>query len=163
ANRITRLEVDKTTQVFREPAGGANGLLFDGQGRLLACEAERRRVTRTETDGAITVLADSFGGKKFNSPNDLAVDMRGRIYFHDPRYGPRDNMEMRAADGRLVEGVYRIDAPGKVERVLARELERPNGILVSPDDQYLFVADNNNNRVGGARKLWRFDLKTDGQ
>jgi gluconolactonase len=62
----------------------------------------------------------------------------------------------------LVEGVYRIDAPGKVERIIGRELERPNGILVSPDDGHLFVADNNNNVVGGARKLWRFDLNTDG-
>jgi gluconolactonase len=114
-------------------------------------------------DGTLTVLAESFGGKKFNSPNDLAMDTRGHIYFTDPRYGPRDTMEMREADGRLVEGVYRIDAPGKVERVLAREVERPNGILVSPDDRYLFVADNNNNTVGGARKLWRFDLKADGQ
>jgi len=71
-------------------------------------------------------------------------------------------MEMRDADGRLVEGVYRIDAPGEVERVIAHEVDRPNGLLVSPDDRHLFVADNNNNTEGGARKLWRFDLRPDG-
>ncbi len=71
-------------------------------------------------------------------------------------------MEMRDADGKLIEGVYRIDAPRKVQRVIGRELERPNGILVSPDDKHLFVADNNNNTMGGARKLWRFDLNADG-
>ena len=71
-------------------------------------------------------------------------------------------MEMRDADGKFVEGVYRIDAPGKVERVIAHEVERANGLLVSTDDRHLFVADNNNNTVGGARKLWRFDLQRDG-
>jgi len=71
-------------------------------------------------------------------------------------------MKMRDADGKLVEGVYRIDAPGTVERVLTHEAERPNGLLVSSDDRHLFVADNNNNTVGGARKLWRFDLQPDG-
>ena len=161
-NRITRFDSNDTAHAFREPSGGANGLLFDHEGRLVICEAANRRVTRTESNGTITVLADSFDGKKFNSPNDLTIDSRGRIYFTDPRYGPRDTMEMRDADGNLVEGVYRIDAPGKVQRILGREVERPNGILVSPDDKHLFVADNNNNTVGGARKLWRFDLNADG-
>ena len=161
-NRITRLDATGTTQVFREPAGGANGLLFDQQGRLVVCEAANRRVTRTEAAGAITILAESCDGMKFNSPNDLAIDSKGRIYFTDPRYGSRDTMEMRDAKGKLVEGVYRIDAPGKVRRIIAAELERPNGILVSPDDKHLFVADNNNNTIGGARKLWRFELNPDG-
>jgi len=161
-NRITRFDSNGVSHVFREPSGGANGLLFDHEGRLVVCEAESRRVTRTELDGTITVLADSYGGKKFNSPNDVTIDSKGRIYFTDPRYGPRDTMEMSDADGKLVEGVYRIDAPGKVRRVIGHELERPNGILVSPDDKHLFVADNNNNAIGGARKLWRFDLNRDG-
>ena len=161
-NRITRLDSNGTSHVFREPSGGANGLLFDQQGRLVACESANRRVTRTEANGAIIVLADSFAGMKFNSPNDLAIDSKGRIYFTDPRYGPRATMEMRDANGDLVEGVYRIDAPGKAQRVLGRELERPNGVLVSADDRHLFVADNNNNKIGGARTLWRFDLDADG-
>jgi gluconolactonase len=161
-NRITTYNLSGSSRTFREPAGGANGLLFDHEGRLVACEAQNRRVTRTESDGSITILAESYEGKKFNSPNDLTIDSKGRIYFTDPRYGPRDNMEIRDADGNPVEGVYRINAPGEVQRVLGRELERPNGILVSPDEKHLFVADNNNNKVGGARKLWRFELKADG-
>jgi len=161
-DRITRLDADGKTHLFREPSGGSNGLLFDRQGRLIVCEAGDRRVTRTEPDGNITVLADSYHGLKFNSPNDLSTDSKGRIYFSDPRYGNRDNMEMRDASGKLVEGVYRIDAPGKVERIITGEVERPNGVLVSPDEQHLFVADNNNNNVGGARKLWRFNLRPDG-
>ena len=79
-----------------------------------------------------------------------------------PRYGRRDTMEIHDEKGGLIEGVYRIDAPGKVTRILTHEIERPNGILVSPDNKHLFVADNNNNKAGGARKLWQFDLKPDG-
>jgi len=161
-NKITRLKTDGSSDAFRDPAGGANGLLFDNQGRLVTCEAQARRVTRTESDGRITILADSYEGKKFNSPNDLTIDSKGRIYFSDPRYGPRETMEVRDADGKLVEGVYRIDGPGNVQRIISHEVERPNGVLVAPGDQHLFVADNNNNTVGGARKLWRFDLKADG-
>jgi len=161
-NRITRFDSAGQTHTFRSPSGGANGLLFDFQGRLVTCEAGNRRVTRTEADGTITVLADNDGGKRFNSPNDLTIDSKGRIYFTDPRYGKRDSMEIRDDQGNLVEGVYRIDAPGKVARIITHEVDRPNGILVSPGDQYLYVADNNNNTVGGARKLWRFDLKAAG-
>ena len=155
--RIFRLDASGTTHVFREASGGANGLLFDRERRLVVCEAANRRVTRTEADGTITVLAERFAGKKFNSPNDLSMDSKGRIYFSDPRYGNRDSMEMN------VEGVYRIDAPGVVTRVLGRDLvDRPNGVLVSPGDRYLYVADNNNNNTGAARKLWRFALRADG-
>jgi N-acyl-D-amino-acid deacylase len=161
-DRVSYIDPKGVTHAWRDPAGGANGLAFDGEGRLVVCESQSRRITRTETNGSITVLADNFKGKKFNSPNDIAVDSKGRIYFTDPRYGPRDTIEMRDESGEFVEGVYRIDAPGEVARVIGRELERPNGIVVSPNDQYLFVADNNNNNTNGARKLWRFDLKPDG-
>lgn len=160
--RITRRDTSGTVTVFREQSG-SNGLLFDREGRLVVCESRERRVTRTEPDGKITVLADNYEGKRFNSPNDLTIDSKGRIYFTDPRYGNRDNMETRDTEGRLVEGVYRIDAPGNVARLTtSREVDRPNGILVSPRDEFLYVADNNNNTVGGARKLWRFRLKPDG-
>lgn len=155
--RIFRLDAAGVTHVFREASGGANGLLFDRENRLVVCEAGNRRVTRTEPDGKITVLADSYEGKKFNSPNDLTMDSKGRIYFSDPRYGNRASMEM------TVEGVYRIDAPGVVTRVLSREqVDRPNGLLVSHGDRYLYVADNNNNTPGVTRKLFRFDLKAGG-
>jgi gluconolactonase len=149
------------TRVYRNKAG-TNGLLFDAQGRLLACESEQRRITRTEADGTIKVLTEKYDGKRYNEPNDITVDSTGRIYFSDPCYGDRKRLEMTDADGKIVEGVYRIDLDGKVARVIGRELERPNGVLVSADDKHLFVADNNNNAKQGARKLYRFDLRKDG-
>jgi gluconolactonase len=153
--RIMRRDANGKVDVFREDAQ-ANGLMFDNQGRLVMCESGRRRVTRLEPNGEVTVLADSYEGKRFNTPNDLTMDAKGRIYFSDPRYGNRSDMEM-------LEGVYRIDAPGKVTRVLAPPaVDRPNGLIVSPDGKFLYVADNNNNTVGGSRKLLRFNLKGDG-
>jgi gluconolactonase len=151
---INRLGSDGKTTVFRHNA--SNGLLFDREGRLVACESGLRRVTRTEKDGSITLLADRFEGKRFNTPNDLGMDSKGRIYFTDPRYGPRDNMELN------IEGVYRIESPGKVTRILCDGAERPNGILISPDDRYLYIADNNNNTHGGSRKLLRYTLDSNG-
>jgi len=159
--RITRRDARGVVSTYREDAG-ANGLLFDRQGRLHACEARRKRLTRTELDGSITILTDRFGGNAFNSPNDLTIDSQGRIYFSDPRYGSRKGMEIRDASGEPVEGVYRVDAPGVVRRVITHEVDRPNGLLVSPGDEFLYVADNNNNTVGGARTLWRFELDSDG-
>jgi gluconolactonase len=149
------------SRIYRKNAG-TNGLLFDKQGRLLACEPARRRVTRTERDGKVVVLADKFGGKPFNQPNDLTLDSKGRIYFSDPRYGDTAGKDQVDDKGRTIEGVYRIDPDGKVTRILGREVERANGVLVSDGDKYLYVADNNNNAAGGARKLWRFYLQEDG-
>ena len=161
-NRITRRDASGKTHIFRDPSNGANGLLFDFQGRLVICESAARRITRIEPDGKTTILADRYQGMKFNSPNDLTIDSKGRIYFSDPRYGSRDGMEMRDERGGLVEGVYRIDGPGKVTRIITHEADRPNGVLVSPGDEYLYVADNNNNNIGAARILWRFRLRPDG-
>src|SRR5690348_4198303 len=93
-NRIMLRGLDGKVRVFREPSGGANGLLFDREGRLVACESRNRRITRTEANGDITVLADRYEGHAFNSPNDLTIDSKGRIYFSDPRYGRREGMEM---------------------------------------------------------------------
>jgi gluconolactonase len=158
---IHRLAADGTTSVYREKAG-TNGLLFDRDGRLVCCEPVRRRVSRLDRDGKLTVLTDAFGGKKYNQPNDLTIDSKNRIYFSDPRYGPKDDMQQRDEKGNTIEGVYRINPDGSVSRVIGREVERANGVLVSADDKFLFVADNNNDAVGGARKLYRFDLKPDG-
>ncbi len=161
-NRISQWQEGRASHAFRNPVPGANGLILDRQGRLLACEAGTRRVTGMERDGTVKVIAERFNGKKFNSPNDLSIDSKDRIYFTDPRYGPRTTMEQRDASGNQVEGVYRIDVSGKITRVLGREsVDRPNGVLVSPDDRHLFVADNNND-AGGTRKLWRFDLNPEG-
>lgn len=173
---INRMDPQGRTTVFRHNA--SNGLMFDREGRLVACESGLRRVTRTEKNGRITVLADRFNGKRFNSPNDLCMDSKGRFYFTDPRYGSREGMEEllpphptwlppSMAGSRFTEGIYRIDSPGKVELVLRGggifRLERPNGILISPDDRFLYVADNNNNTHGGSRKLLRYELDANGE
>ncbi len=157
---INRRDKAGAVSVYRRNAG-SNGLMFNRQGRLVICEPVRRRVTRIEADGTTTVLAEKFDGKRFNQPNDLTIDSRNRIYFSDPRYGDRVGMELRDDDGREIEGVYRIDVDGTVTRILTHEVDRPNGLVATHDDRYLFVADNNNS-VGGARKLWRFDLNSDG-
>jgi sugar lactone lactonase YvrE/dienelactone hydrolase/pimeloyl-ACP methyl ester carboxylesterase len=148
------------TLVWREKAG-TNGLLFDREGRLVCCEPESRSISRIDRDGKRTVLTDSFDGKKYTQPNDLTIDSKNRIYFSDPCYGKCD-IQQKDEKGNTIEGVYRIDTDGKVSRVIGREVQRANGVLVSADDKYLFVADNNNSEKGTARKLYRFDLKADG-
>jgi gluconolactonase len=158
---IMRRDLEGKQSIYRRNAG-SNGLLFDRQGRLVICEAASRRVTRLENDGRLTVLADQYEGKRFNQPNDLTMDSQGRVYFSDPKYGERESMEMLDADGKKIEGVYRIDPDGTVKRIITHEVDRPNGLVITPDDRFLYVADNNNNTVGGARKLWRFELKADG-
>ena len=163
-SRILRVRVDRQAalplplEIFREPSGRANGLEFDAAGRLLACEGSGsgggRRLTRTESSGALTVLAEKYEGKRLNSPNDLTIDAKGRIYFTDPRYGNRDGLELDK------ESVYRIDPSGKLVRVIA-DVERPNGIAVSPDQKTLYVVDNNPSQ-GGARKVYAYTLRLDG-
>jgi gluconolactonase len=129
----------KAVTVFREPSGRANGLIFDRTGRLIAAEGAspggKRRVSITEQDGAIRTLADRYEGKRFNSPNDVAVDTAGRIYVSDPRYGGDEPRELD------FEGVFRIDPDGAVTR-LETTAKKPNGLAVSPDGKTLYVADN---------------------
>lgn len=162
AGGINRRALDGSTSLFR-PDAGTNGLLFDPHGRLLACEPKRRRITRMNRDGTIEVLTEEYDGQPYNQPNDLTLDSHGRIYFSDACYGGSKNVRQRSADGRSIEGVYRIDGPGRVSRVLGNDdVERANGVLVSADDRFLFVSDNCNDRKGGARALWRFDLSADG-
>jgi gluconolactonase len=158
---IWRRDKEGRQTVYRENAG-TNGLLFDRRGRLIMCQPAYRRVSRLELDGNITILADSYEGKRFNQPNDLTIDSKDRIYFSDPQYGDRSKMELVDANGKQIEGVYRIDAPRQVTRIITHELDRPNGLVIMPDDKYLFVADNNNNNIGGARKLWRFNMNGNG-
>lgn len=155
-NRIMKYDpmTGKTTE-FRNPSGRANGLDFDAEGRLVACEGAgggNRRVSRTEKDGSVKSLADRWEGKRFNSPNDLTIDAKGRIYFTDPRYGGDEPREIKT------ESVYRIDPDGKVTQLIVN-VEKPNGIIISPDGKTLYVADNN---PQGKRQFLAFDLKEDG-
>lgn len=165
-NRIMRRDRTGALHVYRSESGRTNGLCFDQQGRLICCEGggaeSNRRVTRIELDGTITVLAESFDGKRINSPNDCTIDSKGRVYFTDPRYRSKAGVEQWDKDGNIIEGVYRIDAPGKVTRVLTHEVQRPNGIAISRDGKWLFVADNMNDGPDNNRKLWRFALNSDG-
>lgn len=162
-NRILRLDPQGRRSVFREPSGRTNGQTFDTQGRLYHCEgAERgdgggRRVSRTDlATGHYEVLTERYDGLRYNSPNDICVDGRGRVFFTDPRYGDRSDMEME------IEGVYRIDPDGRVTRILAQpDIERPNGIAVTQDGQLLYVVDSCP-VVGGNRKIWAFDLDEQG-
>lgn len=159
---ITLMTPMSETSLFM-PGAGTNGLLFDHHGRLLMCQPAFKVVSRFDfTSGNRQVLTRNYAGKRYNQPNDITVDSKGRIYFSDPRYGSREGMELLDSDGRAIEGVYRIDGDGSVTRIITHEVDRPNGVVVSADDKYLFVADNNNNNIGAARKLWRFDLQADG-
>lgn len=138
ADRI--YEIAKKRKVYREPSGQSNGLTFDDQGRLIACEHLTRRVTRTEKDGSITVLAERYQGKRLNSPNDVVVKSDGSIYFTDPPYG------VAGKDRELdFQGVYRITAKGKLE-LLVKDFEMPNGLCFSPDEKRLYVADSSSLR-----------------
>lgn len=146
------------------PDAGSNGLLFDHQSHLLICQPRFRRLSRLNVQtGVLEVVTDQFAGKKYNQPNDVTIDSKGRVYFSDPKYGPRHGLEQVDPAGRVVEGVYRVDMDGTVERIIEHEVDRPNGLLVTPDDRFLFVGDNNNNQVGGSRILWRFDLSSTGR
>ena len=157
---INRLTEGNT--VARHADGtSTNGLLFDHRGNLLRCENRNGRISRENSKGEVMILADSFLGKPFNQPNDITLDRHGRIYFSDPKYGPRDDMRQFDERGEPVEGVYRIDIDGSVHRIIGHEVDRPNGVLVTSDDRYLFVADNNNS-AGGARALYRFRLNESG-
>lgn len=155
-SRIMKLSREGTLTVFRENSNKANGLLIDAQGRLVVCEGgekkagSRPRVTRIDLKtGGLEVLADNFQGTPLNQPNDVTIDTRGRIYFTD-------------FPGSNPVGVYRIDPDGKVARVLAPpQIEKPNGIMISPDDKTLYLVEASQIE-GGARMIRAYDLAPDG-
>jgi len=139
--------------VFRQPAGNANGHARDGQGRLVSCEHLGRRITRTEHDGRITVLADEFSEKPLNSPNDITVAADGGIWFTDPEFGIASDWEGLRATPEQPHGVYRIDpATGELQRVLD-DLAGPNGLAFSPDGKRLYVVES---RAQPNRLIWSY-------
>jgi gluconolactonase len=128
--------------VYRQPSNFANGNVRDRSGRLVSCEHQTRRVTRTEPDGRITVLADGYEGRPLNAPNDVVVSDDGAVWFTDPGYGIMSNYEGDQADLELPTLVYRIDATtGSVEPVI-ETLERPNGLAFGPGEELLYVVDS---------------------
>jgi gluconolactonase len=127
--------------VFRRPSGQANGNTLDFEGRLVTCEHENRRMSRTEKDGTVTTLAERFEGKRLNSPNDVVVRSDGGIYFTDPPYGIQ-----KAQEELGFYGVYRLDKGGKLT-LLVRDFVRPNGLAFSPDEKRLYVADSQEGHI----------------
>jgi gluconolactonase len=128
--------------VFRQPSGYANGGTRDLQGRLVSCEHLGRRVTRTEHDGRVTVLADAFDGHRLNAPNDVVVASDGGVWFTDPGYGIDTDYEGRRAAAELPTAVYRVDpATGALDAVVT-DLERPNGLCFAPGEALLYVVDS---------------------
>jgi gluconolactonase len=160
-NRIMKYsEKDGSFTVFRSPANYANGNTRDRQGRLVTCEhSVTRRVTRTEKDGKITVLADSFEGKKLNAPNDLVVKSDDSVWFTDPLFGINGEWEgTRAKPDQATTNVYRIGADGKISAVLT-DLVNPNGLAFSPDEKKLYVVEW---KGTPNRSIWSYDVGADG-
>lgn len=146
------------TEIWKEPSGRANGMNFDAQGRLVTCfdgkDGGARAVWRYEHDGSVTVLATHYQGKLLNAPNDLCFDRSGNIYFTDPRYGYRHDVEQDCM------AVYRINVDGSITRVID-DAETPNGILLTPDNSTMYLVDNNPD-AGGARTLLEYRLAPNG-
>ncbi len=161
-NRIVRwTEETGQLSVFRSPSNNANGNTRDRQGRLVTCEHDSRRVTRTEHDGTITVLMDRFQSKVLNAPNDVIVKSDGSIWFTDPGYGILMNYEGHKAPFELPAVVYRLDPDTRAATVVADDMERPNGLCFSPDESKLYIVDTGvtprpirvYDVVGGGRSL----------
>jgi len=153
ADRLLRW--DETTGavgVFRSPSGFANGNTLDRSGRLLTCEHQNRRVTRTEHDGSLTVLADSFEGRRLNSPNDVVVSSDGSVWFTDPIYGIRSHHEGDKSPGEVgASNVYRIDAETGTLAIASGDFDQPNGLCFSPDEKTLYISDTERGHLPSVR------------
>lgn len=153
-------ESDGAVSVFRQPANNTNGHTVDRDGRLVSCEHRGRRVTRTEPDGSITVLADRYDGKRLNSPNDVVVKSDGSVWFTDPPYGILSDYEGDKADSEIgASHVYRIDPSTGAMSIVADDFDKPNGIAFSPDESILYVADTGASHTpNGPRHIRAFDV-----
>jgi gluconolactonase len=163
-DRIMRYdETDGSVSIFRQPSGNANGHTVDRQGRLVSCEHGNRRVTRTEIDGRITVVADSYQGKRLNSPNDVVVKSDDSIWFTDPPYGILSDYEGNKATQENGNNVYRVDKSGAITCVVD-DFIRPNGLAFSADEKKLYIVDSAGGRVKGQPKHIRvFDVGEGGK
>lgn len=163
-NRMLRWE-EETGQVslFRYPSNFSNGNTRDRQGRLVTCEHGARRVTRTEPDGSITILAEKYQGKRLNSPNDVVVKSDGSLWFTDPPYGILSDYEGYKADSEIGRcNVYRVDPADGIVKIVADDFDKPNGLAFSQDEKTLFVADSG--RSHGAEQphhIRAFDVADD--
>jgi gluconolactonase len=150
--------------VFRAPSDFVNGNTLDRQGRLVSCEQGNRRVVRTEPDGAITVIADRYDGKRFNSPNDVVVRSDGSVWFSDPTYGIDSDEEGHKAESEIgASHVYRVDPDSGEAWIAAYDFVKPNGLAFSPDERRLFVSDTGATHFeDGPRHIRVFDVGDDG-
>ena len=160
-NRIMRWD-EATGHVgeFRKPSNFANGHTRDRQGRLISCEHGGRRITRTEYDGTITPLMDSFEGKRLNSPNDIVVKSDGSIWFTDPAFGISGNYEGYKAEPQLNQNVYCYDPATGEASVVADDVLGPNGLAFSPDEQVLYIVES---RGVPTRKILAYDVMDNGR
>jgi gluconolactonase len=156
ASRTYTWRPDGSVAIWREPTGNANGLTLDRERRLIACEHGGRRVSRVAADGTAETLADSYGGRRLNSPNDVVVKSDGTIYFTDPPYGlaPPHGPSVQEQE-QPCNGLYRIKTDGKVE-LLIDDFDRPNGLAFSADESILYVDDS------PRRYVRAFDVRPDG-
>ncbi|GAB5510768.1 MAG: SMP-30/gluconolactonase/LRE family protein [Hyphomicrobiales bacterium] len=161
-NRILRWTPETGVSTYRAPSNYANGHTRDRQGRLISCEHGTRRVTRTEHDGSITVIADSFDGKQLNSPNDVVVKSDGTIWFSDPHYGIMTNYEGFAGEQELPCGVYRVDPETGAMDVMIDDMNCPNGLAFSSDESLLYVADTGRMFSQDAQHMRVYDCAADG-
>ena len=165
-NRMLRYdETDGSVSVFRHPSNYSNGNTVDRQGRLVSCEHFARRVTRTEHNGSITVIADRYEGKRLNSPNDVVVKSDGSIWFTDPSYGILIDYEGERHESEIGNNnVYRVDAKTGKITIVCSDIDKPNGLAFSPDEKFLYIADSGvSHKVGGNKHIRRFDVSSDGQ
>jgi gluconolactonase len=158
SNRILRWTPGVGITTYREPSNYSNGHTRDGQGRLISCEHGLRRVTRTEHDGRITVIADGFEGKRLNSPNDVVVKSDGSIWFSDPHYGIMTNFEGFKAEQELPCRVYRVDAVTGAIAVVVDDMNCPNGLAFSPDESVLYVADTGRMFSSDVQEIRAYDV-----
>jgi gluconolactonase len=164
-NRMLRLdECSGQTAVFRQPSNYSNGNTVDRQGRLVTCEHGARRVSRTEIDGSVTVLANEYAGKRLNSPNDVLVKSDGSVWFTDPTYGIDSDYEgNKAPSEQSGNYVYRIDPQSGKVSVVADDFIQPNGLAFSPGERTLYIADTGRtHRAGGPAHIRRFAVGDNG-